>query len=469
MSTKSILACGFISLAHLVGAWTISLAAEKPNIIFVLFDDMGYGQPPSYNPDSALRTPNLDKLCTQGMRFTDAHSSSGICTPTRYGLLTGRYPSRIGQFGVLTTYSPPIIPASRLTIASMLKSQGYDTAIIGKWHLGMNWIDVEDKKAEVTPIGSRMKDGPQAVGFDYFYGFTHARNIETIIEQDRVVKHVAAIENQPLMMEKTLEWLDQRKADEPFFLYFPMCPPHNPIVPAEQYIGKSGARDLVKNDKKYGDWVYQGDDMLGQIMDKLDDLKLADNTLLIAAADNGAAGRAYVPLRASKSSIYEGGHRVPFVVRWPGRVKEGSIWNETISLTDTLATLAQVTGAALPSNAGEDSFSYLPALLRQTDQSTHQGVVAQSGPGDLSIRQGHWKALFHRSGKRELFNLKDDISETNDVLSSNPKIANEMTEMFQEFIDRGRSTPGAVQKNEFRGLSLDGMASKKSKRKSQKE
>ena len=233
----------------LMGLAPLSAAElSKPNIIFVLYDDLGYGEPPSYNPKSALRTPILDKLATQGMRFTDAHTAAAVCTPTRYGLLTGRYPSRIGQFGVLTTFSKPIIPPGRPTVASLLKSQGYTTACIGKWHLGMDWVAGKPGSEKEVPIGAKMTGGPNALGFDYFYGFTHARNIGTIIEQDQVVAHVAPVANQPLMAKKVVEWLDQRKASEPFFLYFPVGIPHEPIVPSDEFIGKSGAQDLVKKD-----------------------------------------------------------------------------------------------------------------------------------------------------------------------------------------------------------------------------
>ncbi|MBC8347407.1 MAG: sulfatase-like hydrolase/transferase, partial [Verrucomicrobia bacterium] len=282
---------------------------SKPNVVFVLFDDFGYGQPPSYRKDSPFKTPNVDRLAEQGIRFTDAHSAAANCTPTRYGVLTGRYPSRIGQFGVLKTYSKPIIPKTRLTVASFLKGQGYHTACIGKWHLGMNWVDVKKGKSEELPIGARMTDGPNALGFDYFYGFTHARNIGGIIEQDKVVANVKGIENQPMMIKKALEYLDERaKEDKPFFLYFPMCPPHSPIVPAEEFVGKSG---MSGKEGKYGDWVYQGDHMLGQIMEALKRNGQSKNTLLIATGDNGGAGRTYAPLRGNKSSISEGGHREP--------------------------------------------------------------------------------------------------------------------------------------------------------------
>jgi arylsulfatase A-like enzyme len=424
--------------------------AKTPNIVFVLFDDMGYGQPQSYKADSALRTPHLDRLAQEGMRFTDAHSASAVCTPTRYGVLTGRYPSRIGQFGVLTTFSKPIIPPSRLTVASMLKQHGYATACIGKWHLGMDWVDRQPGNQNKVPIGATMKGGPNAVGFDYFYGYTHARNIGTVIEQDRVVAHVREVENQPVMIKKAVEWIDGRaKTDEPFFLYFPMCPPHTPVVPAPEYVGKSGARDLVKKDPKYGDWVYQGDAMLGELLEALTRNGLADDTLIIATADNGAAGRAYEPLRDSKGSIYEGGHRVPFVVRWPGKVKPGSVNEHTICLNDFLATAAEIVGAKLPDNAGEDSFSIVSELLSTAATPARAATIHQSHAGDLAIRQGPWKAIFHKNGKRELFNLGTDLSESTDVLSENADVAARLTALMQDSIDRGRTTAGAAQKNDY--------------------
>ncbi len=444
------IACRVVQVAAAADA---TKGGDRPNIVFVLFDDMGWGQPPCYSPQSALRTPNLDKLAAQGMRFLDAHSAAAVCTPTRYGVLTGRYPSRIGQFGVLTTYSRPLIPPSRTTVASLLKQHGYSTACIGKWHLGLNWVDGRPGSENKLPIGARTTDGPNALGFDYFCGYTHARNIGSVIEQDRVVAHVEEDENQPLMISKALEWLGQRKPGEPFFLYFPMCPPHTPIVPSEEFIGKSGATDVVRNDPKYGDWVYQGDAMLGEIMDLLDRLNLAENTLLIATSDNGAAHRPYAPLRESKSSIYEGGHRVPFVARWPGRVKAGSNWKHTVCLNDLLATAAEIIGTQLPSAAGEDSVSLLPALLGTIDAPTREATVHQSPKGDLAIRQGAWKLILHASGQRELFQLVDDIGETNDVLAANPDVASRLTALMQSYIDSGRSTPGAVQQNDRR-LSL---------------
>jgi arylsulfatase A len=441
-----------------------ALATGKPNIIFVLFDDLGYGQPQCYNAQSALRTPNLDKFATQGMKFTDAHTAAAVCTPTRYGVLTGRYPSRIGQFGVLTTFSKPIIPTTRTTVASLLKAQGYTTACIGKWHLGMDWVNGKPGTEKEVPIGAKMSGGPNALGFDYFFGFTHARNIGTVIEQDHVVAHVEPVENQPLMAKKAVEWLDQRKPGEPFFLYYPLGIPHEPIVPSVEFIGKSDAKDLVRKDPKYGDWLYEGDALFGRILDALERNHLADNTLIIATSDNGAEHRAYGPLRESKRSIYEGGHRVPFIARWPGKVKPGSVNDHTVCLNDLMATAAEITGAKIPDNAGEDSVSLLAELLGTSKEGMREATVHQSAAGDLAIRQGPWKMIYHKGGQRELYNLDADLSETKDVFAANEDLATKLTAVMQGYIANGRSTAGAAQKNEFDLSITDGEGKGKKKK-----
>ena len=437
-----------ISFFILAFASPLSVQA-KPNIIFVLFDDLGYGQPQCYQANSSLRTPNLDKLATEGMRFTDAHTAAAVCTPTRYGVITGRYPARLGQFGVLTTFSKPIIPPNRMTVASMLKQQGYATACVGKWHLGMDWGKDNPGSEKEVPIGARMTGGPNTIGFDYFYGFTHARNIGTIIEQDQVVTHVESVENQPLMLKKAIEWLEQRKTDEPFFLYFPLGIPHEPIEPAAEFVGKSEAQDLVKNDPNYGDWLYQGDAMLGKLIEALDRKNLAENTLIIATSDNGAEHRSYEPLRDSKRSIYEGGHRVPFVARWPGKVKPGSINHHTICLNDLMATAAEIAGATLPDEAGEDSVSLIPELLATRTTGVREATIHQSASADLAIRRGPWKLIFMKDGSRKLYNLDTDLSEAQNTLATNSEIAKDLTMLMQRYISTGRSTPGVTQKNEF--------------------
>ena len=246
----------FLAAAFLVGP--AGLAADKPtrpNIVFILFDDLGYGEPPGYRAGSPFKMPTLDRLAGEGMRFTDAHTASAVCTPTRYGVLTGRYPMRIGQFGVLTTFSPPIIERERLTVASLLKQQGYHTAAFGKWHLGMNWNLPPDftKSEKAIPSGTVVTDGPITRGFDVFSGYTHARTIGMVIEQDRVAMNVAPVDVQPFLMKKAVAYIEERaKASEPFFLYVPLCTPHSPLVPAAEFVGKGGA-------EKYADWMFQGD------------------------------------------------------------------------------------------------------------------------------------------------------------------------------------------------------------------
>jgi arylsulfatase A-like enzyme len=251
------------------------------------------------------------------------------------------------------------------------------------------------------------------------------------------------------MAKKAVEWLDQRKPGEPFFLYYPLGIPHEPIVPSAEFGGKSGAQDLVRKNPKYGDWLYEGDAFFGRILDALERNHLAENTLIIATSDNGAEHRAYEPLRESKRSIYEGGHRVPFVVRWPGKVKPGSLNDHTVCLNDLMATAAEITGAKIPDNAGEDSVSLIPELLGTTTGGTREATVHQSAAGDLAIRQGTWKMIFHKGGQRELYNLQNDLSETKDILAANAEVAAKLTALMQGYITNGRSTAGAAQKNEF--------------------
>jgi len=442
---------GFLKLVGLgAGAavlppWMRSALAEtvpprKPNIVFILFDDLGYGEPPSFRQNSPFKTPHLDRLAEEGMKFSDAHSASAVCTPTRYGVLTGRYPFRIGQFGVLGFFSKPIIEKDRMTVASMLKAHGYHTACFGKWHLGMDWGDV---KGEVK-VGMSATDGPTTRGFDEFYGYTHGAGIRTVIENDRVLGTFEPVEVQPMMAKRAVGYIDARAKDgKPFFLYQLLIIPHLPHVPAPEFRGKSGQG-------AYGDWIYQGDWEVGQIVEALRRNGLAENTLLIVSSDNGADGRKYPPLRDSKRSIYEGGHREPFVAWWPGKIKPGTVCDETVCLNDLMATAAEIVGAKLPDGAGEDSVSLLPLLLGTAKGPVREATVHQSMGGDLAIRQGPWKLIFFKGGKRELYNLKDDLSETKNVLAANPDVVERLAKLMQQYIDNGRSTPGAPQKNAAR-------------------
>ena len=434
-----------LTACQLLCGQAFAAAAEKPNIIFVLFDDMGYGQPKCYREGTEFKTPNIDRLAKEGMRFTDAHAAAAVCTPTRYGVITGRYPSRIGQYGVLTTYSKPIIPSTRLTVASLLKQNGYDTACIGKWHLGMDWGGKPGNEKTI-PVGTRLVTSPNAAGFDYFYGYTHARNIGTVIEQDKVEANVEEVETQPRLAKKVVDFLDNpARKEKPFFLYLPLCPPHTPIVPAPEFVGKSGTKG---KEASYGDWMYQGDWVLGQVLEALERNKFADNTIIMVSSDNGAAGRPYVPLRGSKTSIYEGGHREPFVARWPGKIKAGTVCDDTICLNDLMATCAEIVGAKLPDNAGEDSVSILPDLLGTAKGPVREATIHQAPNSDLAIRQGPWKLIFLKNGQRELYNLQNDVSETKDIAEANPDVVERLTTLMRRYIAEGRSTVGAPQKND---------------------
>ncbi len=437
--------------------WAVE-SASRPNIVFVLFDDLGYGQPPSYRRESEFKMPNLDKLTREGMRFTDAHSAASVCTPTRYGVLTGRYPWRIGQFGVLQTFSPPIIERDQLTVGSFLKQHGYHTACVGKWHLGMNWSGVGEKKAsDSLPAGSVATDGPVTRGFDYFCGYTHARNIGMVIEQDTVITNLQPVEVQPLLAKRAVNYIDGRvKAGGPFFLYLPLSPPHTPIIPAPEFVGKSGAQE-------YGDWMLQGDAVLGEILEVIARNKIADNTLVLVSSDNGASQRAYPPWRGCKSQIWEGGHREPFVARWPGRIEAGSVCHDTICLNDLLATCADIIGVPLLGDAGEDSVSILPDLLGTAKGPVREATVHQSPGQLLAIRQGPWKLVFLRDGKRELYNLNDDLGETRNVAADHQEIVKRMARLMQHYIDTGRSTPGPPQNNTKNRDLIRGQAGTRSK------
>jgi len=261
-----------------------------------------------------------------------------------------------------------------------------------------------------------------------------------------VVANVEEVETQPRLAKKVVEFLDHpARKEKPFFLYLPLCTPHTPIVPAPEFVGKSGTPG---KESQYGDWMYEGDWVLGQVLESLERQKLADNTLIMVSSDNGAAGRTYAPLRGAKTSIYEGGHREPFVARWPGKIKAGSVCNDTICLNDLMATCAEIVGTQLPDNAGEDSVSILPDLLGTAKGPVREATIHQAPSGDLAIRQGSWKLIVKKAGNRELYNLESDVSETKDVLAANPDVVATLTALMQRYITEGRSTAGPAQKND---------------------
>jgi arylsulfatase A-like enzyme len=496
-------------------------SAEKPNIVYILCDDLGYGDLKCLNRDGKIATPNFDRIAAAGLAFTDAHSGSAVCTPTRYGILMGRYAWRTKlQSGVLGGLSPRLIDPSRLTVASLLKQNGYHTAAIGKWHLGMNWVKLPGKELTELNIetpdqvknvdyGQPIAGGPTTVGFDYYYGISASLDMVpyTFIENDHVTILPTVDMQFPLMLgrsggmtrlgpaapefevenvlptltQKAIEYIGRRaenaKAGNPFFLYLPLASPHTPIAPTASWQGKSGLNF-------YTDFVMQTDAAIGQVLDALEKNGLTDSTLLIVTSDNGCSPQAkfeeLVPkghnpsyvFRGNKADIYEGGHRIPFLVRWPGHVSAGSKSSQTTCLTDFIATCADILGTNLPDDAAEDSVSMLPAILAQATSPLRIATVHHSINGSFAIRQANWKLCFCPgsggwSAPRpdrddttgmpsvQLFDLSADISEQHNLQADRPDIVQQLTFIMGKYVVDGRSTRGAPQKNDvavdFRG------------------
>lgn len=483
----------------LLAALTVTLrAAERPNIVYILCDDLGYGDVKRLNPDGKIPTPNMDRLASQGMIFTDAHSSSSVCTPTRYGIMTGRYNWRSAlKSGVLGGYSPHLIEDGRLTVARMLKEHGYHTACIGKWHLGMDWPLKDGGFAKDYPdqwnvdYTKAIEHGPTTLGFDYYYGISASLDMPpfTFIENNRVTqvptvektwirkgpaaKEFEALDVLPTLTQKAVAYItEQAKAaqkGEPFFLYLPFSAPHTPILPLEKWQGKSGIN-------KYTDFVMQVDESIGTVLEAIEKSGVASNTLVIMTSDNGCSPAANFPemlakghnpsyhFRGYKADIFDGGHRIPFMVRWPGHIQAGSSSNQTICLTDFMATCAEILDVKLPDTAGEDSVSLIPVLFGKDTAPLREAVVHHSINGSFSIRQGHWKLELcpgsggwsaPRPGKDDvsqlppiqLYDLDKDIGEQSNVQNGHPEVVKKLTTQLEKYVTNGRSTPGAPQPN----------------------
>lgn len=463
----------------------IAHSNEKPNIVFVLCDDLGYGDIQCLNPERGkIPTPGVDRLAKEGMIFTDAHSGSSVCTPTRYGLLTGRYSWRTKlQSGVVQGFADNLIAADRPTVASFLKQQGYHTGIIGKWHLNFNYCHPESgetlikKGKNLAPVGSKIPDGPITRGFDYFHGFHHARDMKKVIENDTVIAHEREIHMLPRITRKAVEYINARSKDQhPFFLYVPYGSPHTPILPTKEWQGKSGI-------SPYADFVMETDDGFNQILTALDENGLTENTLVIFSADNGCSKAAKIEklqeqghypsahMRGSKADLWDGGHRVPFVARWPKVISPGTSCDQLICLTDLFATTAAILEQSIPENAAEDSVSFLPALTGKEIASTRQGVIHQSYSGHFSYRQNNWKLLLaYGSGgwtapkesaakkqgepKAQLYNLDADPAETTNLYQTKPEIAARLLKLLETDVTRGRSTKGPPSKNDTDSIKL---------------
>lgn len=475
--TKTLLCAAMTLLAVHAAAET-----NRPNIVVILCDDLGYGDIQCLNPiNGKIKTPHVDKIATQGMTFTDAHSGSAVCTPTRYGLLTGRYSWRTRlQKGVVSGFNPCLIAPDRLTVGALLQKQGYATGIIGKWHLDFQYQDSTTgailPKKERPPVGATIPDGPVNRGFDYFHGFHHARHMDRIIENNKVIEHLDEVHCLPRLTEKSVAYIEERakSPNKPFFLYVPLGSPHAPIVPTKEWQGKSGLG-------AHADFVMQTDATVGAIMDALEKNSFAKNTLLIFTSDNGTSRGAGIPAlrkqghhvsaqyRGSKADLWEGGHRVPFVVRWPGKVKPGSRCNQLITLVDFFATVSEITGEKAPDMA-EDSVSFLPALSGKPIQSTRKGVIHHSVSGHFGYRQGKWKLLLAKGSggwsspkerevkgdapQAQLYDMEKDPSEKNNLYLSNPEIARRLLANLTADIQRGRSTDGPEAKNDIADIRL---------------
>ncbi|HAD59135.1 MAG TPA: arylsulfatase [Planctomycetaceae bacterium] len=503
----------------------VATASEQPpNILLILADDLGYGDLSCYSSESKIKTPHLDRLAALGMRFTDAHSPSTVCTPSRYSLMTGRMCFRTGYRGVFTGVGgPSLIDEGRLTLPQMLKDKGYHTACIGKWHIGMTFQTPQGKPAwslvvESPPqkdwrnggaalervrrvdFSKPVTDGPIHRGFDRFFGTACCPTTDWLyafIDQDRVPvppkkqldhgplpKHPYAYDNRRgliapdfdleevdlLFLKKSQEFLHRHKSEhsgKPFFLFHSMQAVHLPSFPAAQFKGATQAGP-------HGDFIHELDVITGRLLKTIDDLGYADNTLVIFGSDNGPEVTSVInmrkdhqhdgahPWRGMKRDQWEGGHRTPFIVRWPGQVKPGSVSDAMVNLTDVMATCAAAAGANLPNDAAEDSYNLLP-VLKGDGTAVRSHLLTQTISLGLSIRTKRWKLLDHKgSGGNnysrdnlkayaiedtdsdapgQLYDLKKDPGETRNVYSQYPEIVAALREKLQEYKSTGRSAP----------------------------
>jgi len=470
---------------------TSTLAADKPNIVFIMGDDMGYGDVQALNPKSVIPTPNLNRLAAEGMTFLDAHTPSAVCTPTRYGLLTGRYSWRGSlKRGVLNGYGKPLIENGRETVASFLQKQGYYTGIVGKWHLGLGFVrKSSDQDIDFT---QGVTDGPHTRGFDFSFVIPASLDFPpyVYIRNGQITRNVVLQSAQQfpgflrhgpigrdLVPEDALDDLtaeatafihERAGRDQPFFLYFPLTAPHKPTLPHKRFVGSTGLGP-------YGDFVVQVDWTVGQILNALESAGVDENTLVIYTSDNGSYMYRLQPgetdhvtdptiqsydethhtsngvFRGTKADIWEAGHHVPFFVRWPGKVRAGSESDQTICLTDFFATVAEITDAALPDDAAEDSFSLLPLLTGEGDFK-RAPVIHHSAAGMFAIRDGEWKLIAgNGSGGRQdprgtpferpfmLFDLSEDIAEEINLIDQVPDVARRLEAQLDDIRSNGRS------------------------------
>ncbi len=488
--------------------------SKQPNIVVILADDLGYGDVGCYNSESKVATPNLDKLARQGMRFTDAHAPSTVCTPSRYSLLTGRMAFRIPYRGVFEGVGGPcLIKEDQLTLPQMLRNQGYSTAMTGKWHVGLTFFDKEGQHitkggvegVKMIDYSRSIPDAPIHRGFDrffgtaccpgtdYLYAFIDGDRIPVpptgMLDKSKLPKHPYAYDNRAgmvapdfdieevdmLFLKKSQEYLEQHAKDEPnkpFFLLHCTQAVHLPSFAAKQFRGSTKAGP-------HGDFIHEFDYIVGELMKTLERLGKADNTIFIVTSDNGPETTAVVhmrgdyghdgarPWRGMKRDQWEGGHRIPLIARWPGKIAPGSKSDETVCLTDVMATCAAITGVTLPDNAAQDSFDLQPILRgKPSDRQTRPYTLHQTISLALAIRKGPWKYLDHRgSGGNnyaseelkpyalvdtapeapgQLYNLQTDPGERTNLYYQYPEIVKELKTLLENSKTEGRSTPKSL-------------------------
>ncbi len=479
-----------------LSVFAFSAYSERPNIVVILADDLGQGDLSHYNPDSKIPTPNLDRLASEGISFSDAHSPSGVCTPTRYGLLTGRYAWRTSlKRGVLNGGSAPLIKRDRLTLPAMLQSLGYEAASIGKWHLGWEW-NLKDASGKPEPQNIDWdlpaRYCPLDAGFTYNFGlgkpawaFMENRHVLAKPTEPFDLSHIPSLIiggnnnkgfQQPGFTFEAMipAWVKRANAfirrsvesDTPFFVYFaPICP-HRPINPNIEFQGKSECG-------VFGDFVVELDDAVGRLMATLTDLGEKDNTLVIFSADNGAEVNTYGHIedfdhwssngrRGAKRDLYEGGHCVPFIARWPGQIPAGTQSDEVICLTDIMATTASIVGFDMPKDAANDSYNILPTLKGESlDRPIREATVHHSARGNFAIRQGDWVYIDSPKGAdnaesdfvlrtlgvvaddepNELYNLKDDPNQSTNLVTRYPEKAAALKALLESYKSRPSSLP----------------------------
>ncbi len=489
-----LVSCGFLMLSCVEGKEEVEVPS-RPNIVYILADDMGYGDVSVLNAKSKIKTPNIDLLSETGVVFTDAHSTSAVCTPSRYSILTGRYPWRSDiPKGVRWTNDGAFIRPERETVGSMLQKQGYRTGVIGKWHLGWNWV-FKSEDPKVIDFSKEISRSPNTAGFDYSYCIlasldippyvyvenTKATAIPDSIVQGTTIGQYGFWRTGPLAPDlrfddvlpnftrRAVDFIE--KQEQPFFLYFPLAAPHTPIVPSKKFQGKSGVNP-------YLDFCLEVDWTVGEIIKALKEKGVYDNTIVVFASDNGSSLRsANYPVllsqghnssagfRGSKGDIFEGGHRIPFIVSWPDQLKNKKEYDKPVSLVDFMATMAEITNFKLEDNMAEDSYS-LVSLLDDSDKTLpDRPVISASSSGDLALREAAWKLemcagsggwLSHPTNKEakeaglpkyQLYNLNADLSESYNLFEVNEKRTQEMMARLKEYVKNGRTTPGIPQKN----------------------